>query len=78
MPEHREKCSNRYIAGGSRLRARDVAPLGPGPAARPAVGSIEVPPGSLVIRQPTDLRSCSPHHPKGRSPHPRPPTAFAE
>jgi len=47
MPEHREKCSNRCSGGGSRLRARDVAPLGPGPMARPAVGLIEVPPGLL-------------------------------
>ena len=100
MPEHRQKCSNRYSGGGSHLqhntpravRRRSTgknvpsapastapvcgrgtpAPLGPGPAARRAVGSIEVPPGSLVVRQLTDLRSWSPHHPKGRSPHPRP------
>ena len=43
MPEHREKCSNRYSGVGSRPRARDVVPLGPGPMARPGVGSIEVP-----------------------------------
>ena len=30
MPEHREKCSNRYNGGRSRRRARDVALLGPG------------------------------------------------
>jgi hypothetical protein len=72
-----EKCTNSYSGGGSRLRARDVAHRGLGPTARPAVGSIEVPPGSLAVPKPTDPRSWSPHHPTGRSPHARPPTALA-
>ena len=78
MPEHREKCSNRYSGGGSHLqhntpravRCRSTGKMfqplqrrlpsagaghcafGLGPTAPPAVGSIEVRPGSLVVRQP--------------------------